>query len=342
MFFSVVAMFLLLVSFLASAILCGVILYILATLLPKSFLSAGFNARSNHSKAARQIGGLALIPAILFSLLMFGTDLGLPIELVLCLSFASSLLWIVGALDDRFDISVSVRFGSQFLAAGLVVYGLGPDFRLLTDIFPHWLEITFMFITLVAAINITNFMDGLDWMTCVGIGIPMAALALLAALQLAGLDSGTIGAIIAGALCGFAIFNRPPASIFLGDSGSLPLGLITGTALLLLAKETHLAVALTLPLYYILDTGTTIVSRATQGENIFKAHSKHAYQIAKRSGWSVTKIVGHIALLNLILIACATAILKFDHMLSQIIFLLVAFVIVLLLLLDFRGHFRKL
>ncbi|MGO1163798.1 MraY family glycosyltransferase [Brucella pseudogrignonensis] len=335
-------MFLLLAASLASAILCGASLYIFAKTLPQSFLAAGFSSRSNHTIVARQIGGLALVPAILTSLLMFGTDLGLTIELVACLSGASALLWIVGALDDRFDISVLVRFGSQLLASSLVVYGLGPDFRLMAEILPHWLEVTLIIITLVAAINITNFMDGLDWMTCVGIGIPMAGLALLSLFQLAGLDSGTLGAILAGGLCGFAIFNRPPANIFLGDSGSLPLGLIAGTALLLLAKETHLAVALILPLYYILDTGTTMAVRAANGENILKAHSKHAYQIAKRSGWSVFKVVGHVACLNLILIACATAILQFDHLLAQIIFLLVALVLVLLLLLDFRGHFRKL
>ncbi|WP_273727549.1 glycoside hydrolase [Brucella gallinifaecis] len=335
-------MFLLLVSFLASAILCGVGLYLLSNLLPKSFLAAGFNARSNHSIAARQIGGLALIPSILTSLLMFGSDLGLAIELVLCLSAASILLWIIGAFDDRFDLSISIRFGSQFLAAALVIYGLGSDFRILPEMLPHWLEIIFIIFSLVAAINVTNFMDGLDWMTFVGIGIPMAGLALLATFQLAGLESGTLGAVIAGGLCGFAIFNRPPASIFLGDSGSFPLGLLTGTTLLLLAKETHITVALILPLYYILDAGTTIVLRGAQGENILKAHSKHAYQIAKRSGWSVSKVVGHVALLNVILLACAAAILKFDHLISQIIFLLIAVVLVLLILLDFRGHFRKL
>ena len=58
-------------------------------------------------------------------------------------------------------------------------------------------------------------------------------------------------------------------------------------ALILLARETHIVVALIVPLYYILDAGTTIVMRLSQGENILKAHSKHAYQTAKRSGWSV-------------------------------------------------------
>ncbi|WP_313028780.1 glycosyltransferase family 4 protein [Brucella sp.] len=335
-------MILLLVSFLASAILCGVGLYLLSKLLPAGFLAAGFNARSNHSVAARQIGGLALIPAILISLLMFGTDLGLTIDLVLCLSGACLLLWIIGGLDDRFDLSVSTRFGSQFVAACLVAYGLGADFRLLPDLLPHWLEMMLIVITLVAAINVTNFMDGLDWMTVAGIGVPLAGIALLTAFRLSGMESGSIAAIAAGGLLGFAFFNRPPASIFLGDSGSFPLGLIAGTVLLLLARETHIIVALIPPLYYVLDTGTTIILRGLAGENILKAHSKHAYQVAKRAGWSVLKVVSHVMMLNVILIGCAAAIMVFDHALSQIIFLLVAVVAVLLLLLDFRGRFRKL
>lgn len=335
-------MILLLVSFLASAILCGAGLYILSKILPSSFLAAGFNPRSNHSIAARQIGGLALIPAILISLLIFATDLGLTIDLVLCVCGACFLLWIIGGLDDRLDLSVSTRFGSQFVAACLVAYGLGPDFRLLPDFLPHWLEITLVVMSLVAAINVTNFMDGLDWMTVAGLGVPLTGIALLTAFHLSGVESGTIAAVAAGGLLGFAFFNRPPASIFLGDSGSFPLGLIAGTVLLLLARETHLVVALIPPLYYVLDAGTTIILRALAGENVLKAHSKHAYQVAKRSGRSVLNVVGHVALLNVVLIACAAAILVFDHFAAQIIFLLVAVIAVLLLLLDFRGRFTKL
>lgn len=100
--------------------------------------------------------------------------------------------------------------------------------------------------------------------------------------------------------------------------------------------------ALILPLYYVLDAGTTIILRGLAGENILKAHSKHAYQVAKRAGWSVMKVVNHVALLNIVLIACAATIMIFDHRISQIIFLLIAVVAVLLLLLDFRGRFRKL
>jgi len=335
-------MILLLVSFLASAILCGASIYILSKILPSGFLAADVNARSNHSTTARQIGGLAIVPAILISLLMFGTDLGLSIDFVICLLGAGLLLWIIGALDDRFELSVKTRFGSQFVAACIVAYGLGPDFRLLPDALPQWLELALIVTLLITAINIANFMDGLDWMTVSGIGIPMIGVIFLSALRLSGIESGIVAATAAGGLLGFAIFNRPPATIFLGDSGSFPLGLIAGTALLLLARETHIIVALILPLYYLLDAGTTIILRAIGGENIFKAHSKHAYQIAKRSGWSVLKVVSHVAFLNVILIACSAAVLSFDHLLSQIVFSLVAIVVVLLLLLDFRGRFRKL
>lgn len=213
-FLLVVAMILLLVSFLASAILCGVGLYVLSALLPAGFLAAKFNARSNHSVAARQLGGLALIPAILISLLMFGTDLGLTLDLVVSLCIACLLLWVIGGLDDRFELSVTTRFGSQFVASCIVAYGFGPDFRLLPELLPHWIEIALIVITLVAAINVTNFMDGLDCMTVAGIGVPMAGIALLAAFQLAGIESGTIAALIAGGLLGFAFYNRPPASVF--------------------------------------------------------------------------------------------------------------------------------
>ncbi len=332
----------LLVSFLMSALLCGIGLFLLSHLLPASFLAARMSARSNHSVTARQIGGLALIPAVGITLMIFAPDLEVNRQLFWCLSGASLLLWIVGGLDDRYELSEIIRLGSQFLAAVTVLYGFGADFRLLPDLLPHWLEAALVVLALVIAINVTNFMDGLDLMTAAGMGLPLAGSALLAALGLAGLASGGIGAVVAGGLLGFALFNRPPASIFLGDSGSLPLGLMAGTALLLLARETHIVVALILPLYYILDAGTTIVMRGLQGENILKAHSKHAYQVAKRAGWSVLKVVGHVALLNVILITCAVALLALDHPLTQLAFLLIAVVATLVLILDFRGRFRKL
>ncbi len=330
------------IPFLFSAVLCVLSLFILSSLLPKTFLAARMNARSNHSVAARQIGGFALIPAILVALMLFGADWGLPPRLLSCVTGAALLLWLIGALDDHYELSEILRLGSQLLAAAITVYGLGPEFRLLPDLLPYWLEAAAIVFVLLVAINVTNFMDGLDLMTVSGLGLPIAGIAVLSALGFAGMQSGGPGAVIAGGLFGFAFFNVPPARIFLGDSGSLPLGLMAGTAFLLLAHETHIVVALILPLYYILDSASTIVMRLVEGENILKAHSKHAYQVAKRAGWSVLKVVTHVALLNIILIACTIALLSLDHLFAQLAFLLIATVATLFLLLDLRGRFKKL
>ncbi|OJY06403.1 MAG: glycoside hydrolase [Rhizobiales bacterium 63-22] len=334
-------MILLLVSFLFSAILCALGLAVLSRVLPPHFLAARMSSRSNHSVAARQIGGLALIPAIVVTLAVFGADLEVHERLLVCLCGACLLLWAVGAADDRFEISERIRLSAQFVAACAVLYGLGSDFRLLPGLLPHWLEAVLIVFALMIAVNVTNFMDGLDMMTAAGIGLPLIGIAALASLGLAGMESGGLGAAAAGGLAGFALFNRPPARIFLGDSGSLPLGLLAGTALIVLARETHIAAALLLPLYYILDAVTTIVLRAADGENILKAHSRHAYQVAKRAGWSVGKVIGHVALLNLVLIACAVALLRFDNAAAHAACLLTGVVATGLLLLDFRGRLRK-
>lgn len=335
-------MLIIIASFLFSALLCGLGLAILTRILPPEFLAAKMTVRSNHSVAAQQIGGLILVPTIIITILGFSSDFGFNPAFLLCLGSAMLLLWVVGGLDDRFELSEGIRLGVQLIAACLVAYGLGADFRLLPDLLPYWLEAALIVIVLMVAINVTNFMDGLDLLTVAGTGVPLAGIALIAALGLTSMASGGLGAAAAGALAGFAFYNRPPARIFMGDSGSLPLGLLAGTALLILARETHIVIAFIIALYYILDAGTTVLLRLCEGENILKAHSKHAYQIAKRAGWSVAKVVLHVAILNIVLIACAIAALIFNHPMSLAAFLLVGTAATLLLLLDFRGRIRKL
>ncbi len=297
----------LLIVFLASALLCAGGLFVLARIAPAGFLAAKLNPRSNHSAPARQIGGLALVPAVVTVLLVFHGAFGISGRLAASLAGGSALLWIVGALDDRRELSEFVRLGAQLGAAGLAVYGLGPEFRLWPGLAPHWLEAAGMVVALVAAINIVNFIDGLDWVTVAGLGVPLLGVALLAVFGFAGLASGGLAAMAAGAIFGFAPFNRPPARIFLGDSGSLPLGLIAGVALLTLARETHPAAALIPPLYYVVDAVSTLLLRLRDGENILRAHSRHAYQVARRAGWSVLGVVGCVAATNVFLILCTGA-----------------------------------
>ncbi len=312
------------------------LLLILKDRLPANFLAAGFNPRSNHSVPARQIGGLACIPVFICALIIFGLWEMIPARMSISLVIAATLVWVTGYLDDRKELSVRARLPLQLLAAILAVYSLGADFRLLPDLLPYWLEMLLLSIAILGSINVANFMDGLDWLTVTGIGIPLLLLGILSAIFLQEPAIPAISLAISGALAGFAVFNRPPASIFLGDSGSLPLGLITGAVFLLFAGQAGIIPALILPLYYILDAGSTIILRLSKGENILQAHSSHAYQIAKRSGKSVYFVTGSLALLNLILGAITAATLWSGTLIGQLYGLIIALVLTALLILYFR------
>jgi UDP-N-acetylmuramyl pentapeptide phosphotransferase/UDP-N-acetylglucosamine-1-phosphate transferase len=104
-----------------------------------------------------------------------------------------------------------------------------------------------------------------------------------------------------GAIIGFAPFNRPVARLFLGDVGSLPIGLLIAWLLALVAGGGHLVAAMLLPLYYIADTTITLLRRLMAGEPIMQAHRSHFYQRATNGGFSVSEIVGRVFVVNVVL-----------------------------------------
>ena len=106
-------------------------------------------------------------------------------------------------------------------------------------------------------------------------------------------------------MLGFAYFNRPTARLFLGDVGSLPIGLLVGWLLVLLAGGGHLTAALLLPLYYLADATLTLIRRFSNGERVWQAHRTHYYQRATDRGYSVTEIVTRVFTVNICLAVLA-------------------------------------
>jgi UDP-N-acetylmuramyl pentapeptide phosphotransferase/UDP-N-acetylglucosamine-1-phosphate transferase len=138
--------------------------------------------------------------------------------------------------------------------------------------------------------------------------LPMtAALAGFAFFGQAPSDVLPIALALAGALLGFAPFNRPVARLFLGDVGSLPIGLIIGWCLIELASRQHFAAAVLLPLYYLADATITLFRRLANGERFWDAHRSHFYQRATDNGFSVRQVVTDVFLLNVILAGLAMA-----------------------------------
>jgi len=150
-------------------------------------------------------------------------------------------------------------------------------------------------------------MDGLDLMT-VAEAVPItAAMILLGLLGQLPTLSVLVAAALCGAMIGFAPFNRPVAKVFLGDVGSLPIGLLLGWGLLELAWHQELIAALLLPLYYLTDATLTLFHRIARGEPFWDAHHSHFYQRATDNGFSVPRVTANVFLLNLALAALAIA-----------------------------------
>ena len=108
-----------------------------------------------------------------------------------------------------------------------------------------------------------------------------------------------LAAALGGAMLGFAPFNRPVAKIFLGDVGSLPIGLLLAWCFVELAFAGHLAAAILLPLYYLADATLTLLRRAAKREPVWQAHRSHFYQRATDNGFKVIEVVRTVFVLNI-------------------------------------------
>lgn len=264
------------------------------------------NARSSHREPTPQGGGIAVVAATLvigcLAVAVMGGTHAIPYFAILAV--AALVLAVLGAVDDIRPLPALPRFLIQIAAVTAVVVLADPG-RILPAAVPLWLERAFLVLAGTWWVNLTNFMDGIDWITVTEF-VPMTALiALLGLCGYAGPIAGPLAAALCGALLGFAPANRPVARLFLGDVGSLPIGLLSGWLLLSLAASGHLAAALLVPLYYVADATLTLLRRAARGEKVWEAHRSHFYQRATTNGLSVIEVDGLLFALNLALVALA-------------------------------------
>jgi UDP-N-acetylmuramyl pentapeptide phosphotransferase/UDP-N-acetylglucosamine-1-phosphate transferase len=281
------------------------------------------SGRSSHREPTPQGGGIAVIAAI--SIAIAGAAVLDPAAfsepLRLALVFASAIgLALVGVTDDIKPLEALPRLLLQAVAVLVVLALLPPGLRLVSA-FPWWLERALLFIAVLWFVNLVNFMDGIDWMTVAEVVPISAALALFGFMGALPPDATLVAFGLWGAMIGFAPFNRPVARLFLGDVGSLPVGLLLGWLLILLA-DGHLVAALLLPLYYLADSTITLLRRFIRGERVTEAHRNHFYQRALDGGLNAYQIVGRVFLVNVALAGLGTLTLNNKSLAVQILLLM--------------------
>lgn len=261
------------------------------------------NERSAHVVATPTGGGVVFLSV--WVVMLAAGALLIPYQVIPALALGPAvvaLMWL-GWIDDRTPLPTSLRFAVQFGSAGLFLLlwpwpdTIGPWF---------WPLAIVALLYLVYSANITNFMDGIDG---------------IVALQMLGFVAGTLlilpptvltlpMLLLGAAVLGFFLFNRPPAKLFMGDSGSAPLGLIVAAVTLAVAASNwRFGLALlVLQGVFLCDSAVTLLRRFLRRQNVTHAHSEHAYQHAKRRWGHARVSYGLFALTLLIQLPVAYAV----------------------------------
>lgn len=291
----------------AAALLCALSIVTLRPLLAR-YAIAHPNARSSHRTPTPQGGGIAVVAATIVvscvDALLTTADLANAMPMTVLA--AVILIAVVGFMADVRPIGIAPRLLLQAFAAAVVIFSLPTNLRIFPAL-PASAERIPLVLGLLWFINLVNFMDGLDCMTAAEVVPVTTALAAIGFLGLLPVQDVVVSLALCGAMIGFAYFNRPVAKLFLGDVGSLPIGLLLGWLLVLVAGSGNLTAALLLPLYYLADATITVLRRLVHGERVWQSHRTHFYQRATDRGFTVTEVVARVFAVNLVLAALALA-----------------------------------
>lgn len=244
------------------------------------------NARSSHSTPTPRGGGVAFVPLGLLASVLAIVWFSPPLQWIYWAALSGAvILWLVGWVDDLYNLSAKLRLMSQATAMLCILLACIIWHPSLSE--QTWgVRATFVLIgTLIGiwGINLFNFMDGTDGLAA------SQALVLLLMVAFVAHDSEfkvlimlctSFGAI----LLGFLFLNFPKASLFMGDSGSTTLGylmvILIGVGVL---SEPNLAVAALLgSVHFLVDASCTLVRRWWARENIVIPHREHLYQRLSR------------------------------------------------------------
>jgi Fuc2NAc and GlcNAc transferase len=263
---------------------------------------ASLNFRSLHQRPVPRGGG------IVFSLVCLAAVIGLSFidtvdpRLLRALVAGGVVATVFGFVDDARQVGPALKlFVQMALAAWILVCFDGVPLidPMLT---PYWLDLAMSWLGLVWLMNLYNFIDGIDGLAAMG-AVSISAIAILA-LFLTGTERSVILLLATLAVCsaGFLVLNWPPASIFMGDSGSLFLGFCFGTfiAATMIQGDLSLWSWLIIFAYFAGDTTTTTLVRIFVADKWYGEHRSHAYQNLARIWGSHGRVVRAIFIYHLL------------------------------------------
>lgn len=281
------------------------------------------NERSLHATPTPRIGGLGIMAGVLVASVWLAETSLLPVMLG---AFALAALSV---LDDVRGLPVRVRFLAHFAAAVACLLALGvTGWALLAGT-----------LVIVWMTNLYNFMDGSDGLAGGMAAIGFGALALAAWLGDAPGLAAFCAAIATAALA-FLRFNFPPARVFMGDAGSIPLGFLAASLGILGAQQNVWPRLFPLLVFspFIVDASVTLARRALRGEKVWQAHRSHYYQRVVLLGATHRQLALAAYALMLAMVALAFALLFLPQHAAWVLILSAATYLLIFFAIDRRWH----
>lgn len=290
------------------------------------------NARKVHQKPMPRLGGIGIFFGFLLGYMIFGNHS----EVMNSILIGSFVIILTGVIDDVKPLKASHKFIGQFVAACIVTFygnillkdisafGLYFDFGMLS--YP----ITIFFI--LGCINCMNLIDGLDGLAAGISSIYFLTIGIIATMQGKSSLDFVLTFIMLGSTLGFLVHNFNPASIFMGDDGSMFLGFIIAVIALLGFKNvtmTSLIIPLLILAIPILDTIFAIIRRALKGESLSTPDKFHIHHQLLNRNFSQRATVLAIYGINLLFAAASIIYVLKDQMLGYMIYGLLLMIVIL-------------
>jgi UDP-GlcNAc:undecaprenyl-phosphate/decaprenyl-phosphate GlcNAc-1-phosphate transferase len=265
-------------------------------------------ARGLGRESTPLLGGLAIYAGALVAGLLFIQTTAKTHDRFVGIVVGATLITLVGALDDRFDLHPAVKLLGQVVAA-VVPVSAGVEVGNITAPFVGAVDFggaagPITVVGLVAMMNVVNFSDGVDGLAAGICAISALAFSIIA-FDLDRSHAAILAACTAGAAAGFLVHNFPPASIYMGDCGANLLGFLLGCVAVEGAVKTQAVLALVIPLVVLavpfLDTTFVVLKRMKYRRKVYVADANHFHHRFNRIGFSERKTLIYLYAWTLLL-----------------------------------------
>ncbi|ASR45584.1 MraY family glycosyltransferase [Paenibacillus kribbensis] len=259
------------------------------------------NARKVHTRIMPRLGGLGIFLAFLLSLLAIlpfvpdGMLSSRDINFIAAFLIGGTMITLIGALDDRFDLNAKLKFLAQIAVACMVVFAfdirvdfVNVPFQDAYSSLESWISVPLTIFWIVGVTNAINLIDGLDGLAAGVSGIAIGTIFVMS-LLMGNYMVAMLCLVLLGSIIGFLFFNFHPAKIFMGDTGSLFLGFSLAMLSMLGFKQIAIVSFIT-PLIIIgvplSDTFFAIIRRKLQKKPIFSPDKGHLHHCLRELGFS--------------------------------------------------------